>query len=158
MNNQPDLADLIEAARKGGEISYERISQACGGAPSAKRLHQMQNQSIKSFPDPDTIRALSRGTGFSVSEIVAASARSLGLHVAAQDGDLLRVHGLSQLPVNLVSIIQDLAREVVSLAEAKAASDSAYDSLQESHRAEYDLAADDHSGDPIGFDDDPHET
>jgi len=119
MKNDPTLANLIEYARKGGEVSYERLSQACGGFPTAKRLHQMQNQHIKSFPDPETIKSLSRGTGFSVGEIVSACARSLGLVVDSDDSDLIRIHGISDAPVRVVELIRQLGREVAAMSVAQ---------------------------------------
>lgn len=157
MNKTPKLADLIQAARKGGDVSYERLSQACGGQPSAKRLHQLQNGVMKSFPDPDTIKSLSRGTGFSVLEVLLAAARSLELRVPALDEDALRIYGLSAIPDRVQDLMQELGREIVILAEGKLAAD-AQPLQQQIPAAYYELAADDHSNDQIGFDDDPHET
>lgn len=74
-----DLQALI-GLRK-GDRSYEQLSKACGGLPTAKRLHQLATAEIKNFPDPDTIRGLSKGLGVTESTVVLASAASLGLDV-----------------------------------------------------------------------------
>lgn len=116
MTDGMTLGQLLNAARRGGEISYERLSKACGGAPSAKRLHQLENGPLKNFPDPDTIRNLSTGTGFSVTEVIFAAARSLGLPVAAGDPDTIRIYGISNAPERITSLIQDLGREIADLA------------------------------------------
>lgn len=157
MNKAPKLADLIQAARKGGEVSYERLSQACGGQPSAKRLHQLQNGAMRSFPDPDTIKSLSKGTGFSVLEILLAAARSLDLRVPALDEDALRIYGLSAIPERVQDLMKELGREIVVLAEGKIAAD-AQPLQQQIPSSYYELAADDHTHDEIGFDDEPNET
>lgn len=155
MNNAPKLADLIEAARRGGEVSYERLSQACGGQPSAKRLHQLQNGSMKSFPDPDTMRSLARGTGFSVFEILLASARSLELHIPAVDEDTLRIHGLSTVPDHIQELMKELGREIVTL--SKSVPSPAPEERQPPESHFYDLAADDHSDEPDWHDALPNE-
>jgi len=74
-----DLRELIGLQK--GDRSYEQLSKACGGQPSAKRLQQIATEQIKNFPDPDTIRALAKGLGVTESTVVLASAASLGLDV-----------------------------------------------------------------------------
>jgi hypothetical protein len=74
-----DLQELI-GLRK-GDRSYEQLSKACGGLPTAKRLQQLATAPIKNFPDPATIRSLSKGLGVTESTVVLASAASLGLEV-----------------------------------------------------------------------------
>lgn len=115
--NELDLSRLLNTARRGGEVSYERLSKACGGTPSAKRLHQLENGPLKNFPDPLTIQALAKGTGFSSTEIIMASARSLGLPVTSEDPDTLRIHGLSAAPSRVTDLLRDLGREIVKLTE-----------------------------------------
>lgn len=118
MTNQ-DLAALLTAARNEGELSYEKLSIRCGGSPSAKRLQQLVTRPLKNFPDPDTITHLARGTGQSVTTIILASARSLGLQVASEDSDQLRIAGLRQLPPALLEAYQVLGEQITrSLAEA----------------------------------------
>jgi hypothetical protein len=74
-----DLRELI-GLRK-GDRSYEQLSKACGGTPSRQRLQLLATEPIKNFPDPDTIRGLSKGLGVTESTVVLASAASLGLDV-----------------------------------------------------------------------------
>lgn len=76
-----NLQDLI-AERKAGR-SYEQISAASGGTPTAGRLQQLATSPLRSFPDPDTIRALSTSLRVPVRVVVAASAESLGLETGA---------------------------------------------------------------------------
>lgn len=74
-----DLGQLIDTHR--GRRSYADLSRDCGDIPSAKRLQQIVTQSMKAFPDADTVRALARGLRLSQSVIVLAAAESLGLDV-----------------------------------------------------------------------------
>lgn len=144
MQTEMTLSRLINLSRRGGEVSYERLSKACGGTPSAKRLHQLENGELKNFPDPDTIRSLAQGTGFSVTEIILAAGRSLGLQVTDDDPDALRIFGISEAPERVVSLLRDLGRAVAQMAtEAKSTPDRSTpeDLTQDMH----DLAA--HKGD-----------
>ena len=74
-----DLRELL--ANTKGDRSYEQFARDCGGTPSAKRLHQLATLPLKNFPDPPTIEGLATGMGVTVTEVVLASARSLGLRV-----------------------------------------------------------------------------
>ncbi|NVM97797.1 helix-turn-helix domain-containing protein [Arthrobacter sp. SDTb3-6] len=115
MMTQPDLATLLANAKAAAGLSYEALSAACGGTPSNKRLHQLINGPLKNFPDPATIRALSRGTGASIKEIVMASARSLDLVVPDSDPDSLHVIGSSKLPESAHAAYVALGHELVKL-------------------------------------------
>lgn len=142
MTDGMTLGQLINAGRRGGEVSYERLSKACGGAPSAKRLHQLENSPLKNFPDPDTIRNLSRGTGFSVTEVIFAAARSLGLPVSTDDPDTIRIYGISQAPERVTRLIQDLGREIAELAADQTTSQDQLDLAAhqgDKHVGPYDL-------------------
>lgn len=118
--NELDLGTLLNTARRGGEVSYERLSKACGGSPTAKRLHQLENAPLKNFPDPGTIKALANGTGFGVTEIVMACARSLHLPVTSDDPDTFRIYGLSTVPSRITDLFRDLGREIVELNQKQA--------------------------------------
>ena len=146
MQTEMTLSRLINLARRGGEVSYERLSKACGGTPTAKRLHQYENGELKNFPDPETLRSLARGTGFSVTEIVFAAGRSLGLPVTDDDPDVLRIYGISEAPEKVVSLIRDLGREVAQLAIDAKATDTPAVSDEAPTKDMLDLAA--HKGDP----------
>lgn len=112
---QPDLATLLANAKAALGLSYEALSAACGGSPSDKRLHQLINSPLKNFPDPSTIRALSRGTGVSVKELVMAAARSLDLHVPDADPDAVHIQGSSELPDSTQAAFIALGQELVKL-------------------------------------------
>lgn len=81
-----DLAQLITATK--GDRSYESLARAGGGVPGAKRWHQLATLPIRNFPDPPTVRALSRALGVTETTVVLAAARSLGLEVSGSDNDL----------------------------------------------------------------------
>jgi len=112
---QPDLATLLADAKAAAGLSYEALSAACGGTPSNKRLHQLINGPLKNFPDPSTIRALAKGTGASVKEIVLAAARSLDLAVPDSDPDSLHVEGANELPESAQTAFVALGHELVKL-------------------------------------------
>lgn len=113
--NQPDLATLLANTKAREEWSYEAMSRACGGAPTGKRLFQLINAPLKNFPDPATIQALATGTGASITDIVMASARSLGLAVTDADPDALHIAGLSDLPASMREAIAAVGREASRL-------------------------------------------
>ena len=100
-----DLRDLIAGTK--GERSYETLSRDCGGTPTAKRLHQLATAEPKNFPDPPTIQGLARGLGVTVTEVVLASARSLGLAVRSL-GDVATID-----PTGLTDEQTDAVRHVV---------------------------------------------
>lgn len=94
----PTIARLL--IERKGERSYARLAEDCGGVPAGRRLQQMATRPLRNFPDPDTIRAIARGLQVSVTDVVLASARSLGLDVGAgtaglfvPDGEKLTAQG-----------------------------------------------------------------
>lgn len=80
----PTLATLVLDHK--GDRSYERLSRDCGGEPTGKRLQQIATNPIKTFPDAETIQGVAQGLGVSVTDVVLASARSLGLQVRTDPG------------------------------------------------------------------------
>lgn len=111
MEKEPTLAALINQRK--GTRSYVRLSRDCGGNPSRARLQQMATQKLREFPDPETIQCLSRGLGATVTEIILASARSLGLSVAVGDPGALVVAGAGNLSPGAQDVILGLARELL---------------------------------------------
>ncbi|MFJ2618204.1 hypothetical protein [Glutamicibacter sp. NPDC087344] len=112
------LGDLIESARhSGGEksLSYAALSKLCGGKPTAARLQQYVTDSLKNFPDPESIRNLAKGTGVSTREIILASARSLGLNIESDPMDLIFIDGISTLPKTAADSLRSIGRELVNL-------------------------------------------
>lgn len=114
-NSGPNLAELI-LDRKGGR-SFERLSEDCGGVPAGRRLQQMANgaRPMKNFPDPETITAMARGLGVSTTEVVLASARSLGVTVAAADASALVIADGGNLPPQAQEALRYLGHEMVRL-------------------------------------------
>lgn len=109
-----DLATLI-AARKGTR-SYDRLSADCGGVPTAARLHQIATKPLKNFPDVTTVRGLAAGLGSTVTEIVAASAVSVGLEVHfGHDPSALVLGGAAELPDSARESISTVVREMMKL-------------------------------------------
>lgn len=115
---QENLGDLIESARhSGGEksLSYAELSKQCGGKPTAARLQQYVAGSLKNFPDPESIRNLSKGTRRTTKEIILASATSLGLHTEPDAEDLIFINGISTLPPSAAESLKSIGREMVNL-------------------------------------------
>lgn len=114
MTEDLTLGQLIDARR--GNRSYEELARDCGGAPGAKRLQQLAKKPVRNFPDPDSIRALALGLGASVTTVVMACARSLGLTVNTGDDPTSLVIGqAAQLPAGARDAIVAVAREMLKL-------------------------------------------
>ncbi|MGW9541929.1 hypothetical protein ACWHA6_36200 [Streptomyces anthocyanicus] len=108
-----DLASLI-AHRKGAR-SYERLASDCGGVVTAARLHQLAKGKITRFSDPDVISGLAQGLGTTVTEVVAAMSRSLGLDVRyGQDPHALVIGGAGALPDRAQEVVASVARELLA--------------------------------------------
>ncbi|WP_143153984.1 hypothetical protein, partial [Rhodococcus rhodnii] len=114
MSDEQNLAGLISDRK--GTRSYEKVSQECGGTPTAKRLHQLANQPQKNFPDPDTIRGLAQGLGVTITEVVMASARTLGLPVyTGNDPTALAIGGAGVLDDESKETLSRVARQFIHL-------------------------------------------
>lgn len=102
-----------------GDRSYDRLGKDCGNNPTGKRLQQITTMGIKNFPDPDTIRGLSRGLGVSITDVVLASARSLGLSVASDPtSGALVLADVAELPSSARQALTSVAREMVVLSRS----------------------------------------
>ena len=84
-----DIATLIRATK--GDRSYEQLSEACGGEPTAGRLQQIATKPLKEFPEPRTIRSLARGLGVGERRVVLAWAETLGLDVERAEPRLVQL-------------------------------------------------------------------
>lgn len=114
VSDEPNLAALI-ADRKGTR-SYEKISQDCGGLPTAKRVHQLATKPQKNFPDPDTIRGLARGLGVTITDVVMAAARTVNLPVyTGNDPSALSIGGAGDLDDEAKEALSKVAREFIRL-------------------------------------------
>lgn len=113
MTQQPDLQQLI-LDRKGGR-TFDRLSDDCGGLPTDKRLIQITKNGIKNFPDAVTLEGLAKGLNVSVTAVVLAAARSLGLAVGVTDPDSITIAGVSKLPYTSQQLIITLGQEMVAL-------------------------------------------
>lgn len=113
-DDRPNLAQLI-LDRKMGR-SFERLAEDCGGMPAGRRLQQMANgkRPMKNFPDPDTIKAMAKGLAVSESEIILASARSLGFEVDSTGSGELNIPGAGGLPGDARKAILDVARALMN--------------------------------------------
>lgn len=66
-------------------LTYAELERACGNKPTAARLQQMAtSDTLREFPDPDSVRGLARGLRKTELSIVLAAAESLGLDVRTQ--------------------------------------------------------------------------
>ncbi|WP_032402444.1 hypothetical protein [Rhodococcoides fascians] len=114
MIEERTLGELI-ADRKGTR-SYERLSTACGGTPTAKRLHQLATKPQRNFPDPPTIKGLAQGLGVSVTDVVMAAARMVGLSVGVgNDPHSLTLPNAGELPASAREAIESVTREFVKM-------------------------------------------
>ncbi|MHA7144221.1 hypothetical protein ACX80U_05835 [Arthrobacter sp. TmT3-37] len=96
-----------------GSRSYERLARDCGGVPKANRLHAMVANGLNNFPDPATIRGLSRGLNVSITTIVLACARSVGLPVSESgDSDELVLQGAGALPADSKELLVNMSRQL----------------------------------------------
>lgn len=140
-----------------GDRSFDELSRACGGSPTGKRLHQMVSRPMKNFPDPDTIKNLARGLNVSPTEIVLATARSLGIRVSPTDDTALVLQEAGTLPIERQQLLISVARAFVEGNEALAKQHPAQPTSDEDLTQDMlDLAA--HKGDRnIGPDDLPYE-
>lgn len=74
-----DLADLIGQTK--GDRSYAKLAQESGDVVIRQRWYQLATSPLKEFPEPPTIEAIARGLGVSVTDVVIACSRSVGLQV-----------------------------------------------------------------------------
>jgi hypothetical protein len=116
MEKDLNLSDLI-LTRKGSR-SYERLSKDCGGLPTANRLQQIATKELNEFPNPDTIRGLSRGLGSTITDVTLAAARSLGLNVRTGDPDALVLANAGLLPVEAQEVILAVTRQMLKAMNA----------------------------------------
>lgn len=113
MAKEPDLAALI--TKRKGDRSFRQLAVDCGGRISANRIQQIATQELRSFPDPDTIRALARGLSTTVTEVTLAAARSLGLRVATHDPEALIVADAGNLPQPAQDLILSMSRKLMEM-------------------------------------------
>lgn len=115
-NFQPTLAELILA--KKGDRSYAKISRDCGHVPTDRRIQSMATSEIKAFPDVDTIRGLAIGLRVNESDVLLASARSLGLTVATSDPGSLILPGAGHLPDSAKEVLSEVAGELLKMQQS----------------------------------------
>jgi hypothetical protein len=98
-----------------GARSMSQFARDCGGNPSDKRLHQMISTPMKNFPDPETIRGLARGANVSITQVVLACAKSVGLPVGEGEPGDLTIAGARDLPAQAQEVIVSVGREMLHL-------------------------------------------
>lgn len=104
-----NLATLILNAK--GDRSYARLSADCGGNPTKERLQQLATGRLKTFPDSATLEGVARGTSRTLTAVVLAAARSLGLKVHnAEDPTALIIGGAGDLRPDQQAALQALVR------------------------------------------------
>lgn len=111
--NAETMQRLIADLR--GDRSFDRLSRDCGGVPQLNRLHRMATKELRGFPEPETIRGLSRGLNVSATRIVMACARSLGLNVLDSDPDELVLQGAGALPQESKDLLMSMSRQLQSV-------------------------------------------
>jgi hypothetical protein len=106
----------LVASRRGDRNNAE-LSRDCGGIPTQSRLQQLANNTIKVFPDPDTIRGLARGLNVTVEQVISACAADLSLPMGTPDDSALVLGGARYLPETSQQILVNLSREMQRLAD-----------------------------------------
>lgn len=133
-NNQPTLAQLI--LTKKGDRSYAKLSRDCGGVPTDRHLNGMVNLPMKAFPSADTIERLAIGLRVNVIDVLLASARSLGLAVAATDPGSLILAGAGHLPGTAKEALASMAQELLKL-QQKSGSKKTFTEYQAQMRQDF---------------------
>jgi hypothetical protein len=110
--NQETLQRLILDLK--GDRSYERLARDCGFDMKSRALHRAATKPALSFPDPDTIRGLSRGLNVPVTRVVMACARSVGLNVSETDPTELVLQGAGELPQASKDLLISMSRQLQS--------------------------------------------
>ena len=128
-------------AMKKGDRSFARLSLDCGGRPTGPALQKLTTSPLKSFPDPETIRGLSRGLNLPIRQIVEACARSVGLDISAESDDVLPIVGGRRLPESSQALLISMAREMLAMQEGNPGTES-----NQNEQDSYGLAA--REGDP----------
>lgn len=113
---QMTLPELILA--KKGDRTYSKIADDCGGIPTKRRLNSLVLRPMNAFPDVDTIRGLALGLGVSVTDVLLASARSLGLSVGFGDPGTVSIPGAGHLPETSQRVLGDMARELLKMQQS----------------------------------------
>jgi hypothetical protein len=108
------LRALIRNLR--GDRNNVELSRDCGGYPTPSRLQQLSTTPIKLFPDPETIRGLSRGLNVTVAEVIGACAKDIGLNMGGPDESALMLSGARDLPESSQQILIAMSRELQNLA------------------------------------------
>lgn len=112
MSGQTLQAMILE--RK-GRRSYDRLSKDCDGMPKANQLQKMATAGMNEFPSAATIRGLSRGLNVSVSQVVMAAARTVGLPVSdGGEPDELVLQGAGALPPEAQELLVSMARQLLA--------------------------------------------
>src|SRR5207342_1046026 len=75
------------------------------GVPTSGRWHQLATGPIKNFPDPETIYGIARALRVTVTEVVMAAARSLGIEVREDSHGSLSTAGLSDEQIQVVRMV-----------------------------------------------------
>lgn len=105
-----DLQGLI-GLRK-GDRSYEQLSKASGGIITRQRMQALATTPMRAFPDPDTIRALSKALGVTETTVVLAAATSVGLRVQGPSG------WAALLPAGIESVPDYMRESILSVVHA----------------------------------------
>lgn len=103
-----NIAELIRIGK--ADRSYEQLARDCGGQPTAARLQQIATKPVRTFPDPPTIRGLSKGLRVTEATVVLAAAESLGLDVRRSASRLV-----SLLPAGVDRLTDEQVDAVLSV-------------------------------------------
>ncbi|MFC7860729.1 hypothetical protein ACFQ9D_12165 [Arthrobacter koreensis] len=110
--NHPEGLEALLLNRK-GDRTWDEVARDCGNVITGKRLQQMGgSKPIKNFPDPPTVKGLARGLNSTVTEILVACARSLGLRAEDPVAGALVLHGAASLPESSKDLLRSMSSEL----------------------------------------------
>ena len=115
--NHPEGLEALLLNRK-GDRTWDEVARDCGNLITGKRLQQMGgSKPIKNFPDPPTVKGLARGLNSTVTEILVACARSLGLRAEDPVAGALVLNGAGTLPESSKDLLRSMSSELQFLNE-----------------------------------------
>ena len=107
-----NIRELIASTR--GDRSYAQLAEARPDSPSRQFWQQLATQEQKTFPKPETIRAIAEVLGVTPAVVVLAWAESLGIPMRSESRlAMLLPPGTESLSDPSISAVLTLVRELI---------------------------------------------
>lgn len=105
------LQRLIQDRKR--DLSYARLSQACGGVPTVGNLQRLAKNHYETFPSAEVMQGLAKGLGVRAVDVLHAAAISVGLSISHADTDDLIIPGAGKLPAQSQQVILSMAENML---------------------------------------------